>query len=111
MATTLIDQFEVMYSSNKFVPRIWLKSANKFIGQLIFMPNGTNLPADVKTSDGSVNLYYHLDDFENAQELLETEKTVYLLFNGTGPGNENGILTAAEPVGAGIEIKTAAATA
>jgi hypothetical protein len=24
---------------------------------------------------------------------------MYLLFNGTGPGNENGILTAAEQVG------------
>ena len=40
MAITKIDEYEVMYSANACVPRIWLKSTNKFIGQLIFKPNG-----------------------------------------------------------------------
>jgi hypothetical protein len=107
MATTRIDQFEVMYSSNTFVPRIWLLSGGKFIGQLIFYPNGKPLPVDTKTASGQVNVYYHLDDFENVHQLLETEKDVFLLFAGSGPGNENGILTTTEPAGSGIEVKAA----
>jgi hypothetical protein len=108
MATTRIDQFEVMYSANSFAPRIWLLSAGKFIGQLIFFPNGSTLPPDAKLPNGQVNIYYHLDDFENAHQLLETEKEVYLLFSGSGSGNENGILTSAEPAGSGIEVSKAA---
>lgn len=108
MATTRIDQFEVMYSSNTFVPRIWLLNAGKFIGQLIFFPDGKALPPDTMVK-GQVNLYYHLEDFENVHQLLETEKDVFLLFSGSGPGFENGILTAAEPAGSGIEISKAAA--
>lgn len=107
MATTRIDQFEVMYSANTFVPRIWLIGAGKFIGQLIFFPDGKALPADTQVS-GQVNLYYHLEDFENVHQLLENEKDIFLLFSGSGPGFENGILTTAEPAGAGIEVAKAA---
>lgn len=106
-----IDEFEVMYSANTFVPRIWLKGAGKFLGQLIFFPDGRQLPADTKRPDGQVDIYYHLEDFHNVLDLLETEKNVYLEFCGSGAGNENGILTAAEPVGSGIEVKPAAAHA
>jgi hypothetical protein len=70
----------------------------KFIGQLIFMPDGSALPPDGQ-SGGQVNLYYHLEDFENAFAVLSEEKVVYLLFNGSGPGFENGIQTSAEPLG------------
>lgn len=108
MAITRIDQFEVMYSSNTFVPRIWLLNAGKFIGQLIFYPDGKALPPDKQRPDKTVDLYYHLEDFENLRDLLETEKNLNLLFVGSGPGNENGILTATEPAGAGIEVKIAA---
>ena len=99
MAVTAIDDYEVMYSSTPFVPRIWLISQGNFIGQLIFMPDGTPLPGDTPG-----NLYYHLEDFENLLGILATDKPTYLLFVGTGPGNENGILTAAEPVGEGVTI-------
>jgi len=99
MALTAIDNYEVMYSSAPFVPRIWLISQGKFIGQLIFMPDGSPLPGDTPG-----NLYYHLEDFENLLEVLASDKPAYLLFAGTGPGNENGILTAPEPVGAGVSI-------
>ncbi len=109
MATTRIDQYEVMYSSNTFVPPIWLLNAGKFIGQLIFYPDGKKLPPDTKRTNGTIDLFYHLEDFENIVEMLETEKNVHLLFVGSGPGNENGILTAAEPVGTGIEVAIAAA--
>jgi hypothetical protein len=94
MAITAIDQYEVMYSANTFAPRIWLKAADNFIGQLIFLPDGSPLPAD---SPG--NLYYHLEDFENLLALLASDKPAYLLFAGAGPGFENGILTVPEPVG------------
>jgi hypothetical protein len=99
MAVTLIDDYEVMYSSTPFVPRIWLISQGDFIGQLIFLPDGTSLPGDTPG-----NLYYHLEDFENLLGILATDKPSYLLFVGTGPGNENGILTAPEPVGEGVSI-------
>jgi hypothetical protein len=105
--TTRIDQFEVMYSANTFVPRIWLLSAGKFIGQLIFYPDGKPLPVDTKAANGQVSIYYHLEDFENVHQLLETEKEVFLLFAGSGPGFENGILTTTEPAGSGIEVKAA----
>ena len=100
MALTKIDAYEVMYSANTFVPRIWLKAGGKYIGQLIFKPNGSALPAD-NTSSGQVNLYYHLDDYQNAIDLLRNEAPVYLLFSGSGGGFENGIKTTEEVVGEG----------
>lgn len=106
--TTHIDQFEVMYSSNTFVPRIWLLNSGKFIGQLIFMPDGKPLPVDNKVKD-QVNLYFHLEDFQNVRDMLETEKNVFLLFSGSGAGFENGILTTKEPVGTGLEVSKAVA--
>jgi hypothetical protein len=92
LALIQIEQYEVMYSANKFSPRIWLKVGNKFIGQLIFKPNGTALPADTKTS-----IYYHLDDFQNTIDILRNEKPVYLLWSA--PNAENGIKTTPETFG------------
>ena len=96
MPVTMIEQYEVMYSANAFAPRIWLKGGGKYIGQLVFKPDGAALPPDSATS-----LYYHLEDFENALNLFQNEKPMYLLFSGSGPGYENGIKTTAEPVGEG----------
>ena len=96
MPFTMIDEYEVMYSANTFAPRLWLKNGGDFIGQLVFMPNGASLPAD-----SSASLYYHLDDFANALDLLRNEKPMYLLFSGTGTGYENGIKTTPEEVGEG----------
>ena len=100
MAFTQIDSFEVMYSANTFPPRIWLKQGNNFIGQLIFMPDGSALPADNMNAD-QVNLYYHLENFQNVMELFRNESTLYLLYSGSGGGFENGILTAQDAVGVG----------
>jgi hypothetical protein len=98
VTTTKIDEYEVMYSSNKFQPRIWLKSAGKYIGQLIFQPNAATLSLD-SISGGQFNLYYHLDDFQNCIDLLRNEKPMYLLWAGVGAGNENAIKTMGETVG------------
>lgn len=100
MALTKIDEYEVMYAANTFAPRIWLKSSGKFIGQLIFKPNGSPLPPD-NMAGAQVNLYYHLDNFENTIDLLRNEKPMYLLYSGSGGGFENGIKTTAEAVGEG----------
>jgi hypothetical protein len=100
MSSTRVDAYEVFYSANAFSPRIGLKNAGVFIGQMIFKPNGTTLPPDA-SSNGQVQLYYHLDDFQNAIDLLRNEKPIYLFFNGTGGGAENGIKTMAEKVGEG----------
>jgi hypothetical protein len=96
LATIKIDEYEVMYSSNKFPPRIWLKSAGKYIGQLIFQPNGSTLSSNALVGT-QYNMYYHLDDFQNCIDLLRNEKPMYLLWNG--PTSENGIKTMAEIVG------------
>ncbi len=98
VTTTKIDEYEVMYSANKFPPRIWLKAAGKYIGQLIFMANGAALPPDAMVGT-QANLYYHLDDFENCVDLLRNERPMYLLWVGSGAGNENAIKTLAETVG------------
>ena len=85
-----------MYSANKFPPRIWLKRAGKFIGQLIFKADGTALPSD-SIAGGQVNIYYHLQDFANTIDMLRNEKPMYLLW--AGPTGENGVKTTPEPVG------------
>ena len=85
MATvTKIDQYEIMYSANKFPPRIWLYGGGKPLGQLIFMPGGTVLPKDIMS---------------NNQANLRGDKTLYLLWAGSGPGFENGIQTAQHILG------------
>jgi hypothetical protein len=94
MAVTKIDEYEVMYSANTFPPRVWLKGGGRFIGQLVFMPNGAALPADSATS-----LYYHMEDLLPVLDLLRNEKPMYLMFSGSGGGFENGIKTTAEPIG------------
>jgi hypothetical protein len=81
-----------------------LKSAGNYIGMMVFLPNGTTLPADTVTK-GQVVLYYHLDHYHNAIDLLRNEKPMYLFYNGSGPGFENGIKTMIEKVGEG-EIAT-----
>ncbi len=96
--TTKIDEYEVMYSSNKFPPRIWLKTAGKYFGQLIFKVDGTALPADAMTGT-QVNIYYHVQDFANIMDMLRNEKPMYLLW--MGPTAENGVKTTAELVGEG----------
>ena len=98
MALTKIDEYEVMYSSNSFFPRIWLKNTGKYIGQLIFQPDGSALPAD-NSSGGQVNIYSHLQQYAHCIDLLRNEKPMYLLYSGSGGGFENGIKTTPEPVG------------
>jgi hypothetical protein len=98
MALTQIDEYEVMYSGNTFAPRIWLKNAGKYIGQLIFQPDGTTLPADTSVH-GQVNIYYHLQSYPHCVDLLRNEKPMYLLYVDNGA--ENGIKTTAEAVGEG----------
>ncbi len=100
MSLTKIDSYEVIYSANSFVPRIGLKGGGKYIGQLIFKPNGATLPADSMINN-QAQLYYHLDDFHNAVDLLRNESPIYLLYSGSGGGFENGIKTTEETVGEG----------
>jgi hypothetical protein len=97
MSLTAIDHYWVQYSANSFPPRIGLQNKGTLFGQLVFMPNGSALPPDGITN-GQIQLYYHQADFANILTILQKEKTVYLLYNGSGPGFENGIQTT-EPAG------------
>ena len=101
MATQMrIDAYEVLYSANDFPPRIALKNAGNYVGQMIFAANGAALPADTVVNN-QVQLHYHLDDFQNAIDLLRNEKPIYMYYNGSGGGFENGIRTMSEKVGEG----------
>ena len=66
----------------------------------IFLPNGAALPADTVVNK-QAQLHYHLDDFRNAIDLLRYEKPIYMFYNGSGGGFENGIRTMSEKVGEG----------
>ena len=102
MPFTPIEKFEVIYSANTFVPRIGLMNSGKFVAQLLFLPDGKPLPPD-GIINGQINLYYHVEDFDNVIELLRDETPVYLLYSGSGPGFENAITTSPEPVGQGVK--------
>lgn len=95
-----IESYVVMYSANHFPPRIWLRGAGGPLGQLVFEPNGKALEEDHETGGGQVSIYYHLDDFQNVIRLLDGKVPVYLLYSGSGGGNENGIQTASQAVAA-----------
>lgn len=98
MPVTKIEQYEVMYSANKFPPRIWMFAGGKPIGQLIFMPDGSTLPPDT-IKNAQVNLYYHLENLETMLTLFRGDKTLYVLWAGSGPGFENGIQTSQHILG------------
>ena len=99
MATvTKIDRYEIMYSSNRFSPRIWLWGGGKALGQLIFEPDGSSLPQDTMANN-LVSLYYHLENLETLITLFRGERTLYLLWAGSGPGFQNGIQTAEQVLG------------
>jgi hypothetical protein len=95
-----VDAYEVLYSSNTFGPRIALKNAGNYIGQLLFLPSGATLPADTVVNK-QAQLYYHVEDFANVVDLLRNEKPMYMYYNGSGSGFENGLRTMSERVGEG----------
>lgn len=99
MPLTQIDKYEIMYSANTYFPRIWLKNNGKYIGQLIFYPNGELLPQDNLINGQEAQVFYHLDDFQNAIDLLRNESPMFLLYEGTGA--ENGLRSFEEQVGEG----------
>ena len=100
MSLTNIDKYEVMYSANSFAPRIWLQNGGNYIGQLVFHPDGAALPDDGPTSSNP-SLHYHLENFAHAIDLLRNEGPVWLLYNGSGGGFENGLKTGSERTGEG----------
>jgi hypothetical protein len=104
MPQVRVDAYEVLYSANSFSPRIALKNAGNYIGQLLFLPNGSTLPADTVVNK-QAQLHYHLDDFRNVVDLLRNEKPIYMYYNGSGSGFENGIRTMSERVGEGEIIQ------
>lgn len=84
-----IEEYIVTYPANKRTPTIKLVAGSgEFVGELVFMPNGTTLPADTETQ-----AHYHLADFANVLDLLRNERPIYYIHNGPGDDNANGIQT------------------
>lgn len=100
MPSTKIEKYHVIYSANQFSRRIGLMAGTAYIGQLVFHANGTTLPQDGMNGT-QPQLHYHLEDFQNALDLLRNEKPVYLLYSGSGGGFENALVTDPETVGEG----------
>lgn len=100
MQQTRINSYQVMYSANRFPPRIWLQGEAGPIGQLVFHANGETLPED-SIHGTAPSLHYHLDDFHNALDVLRNEGPIWLLFSGSGGSNENGLRTDPERTGEG----------
>lgn len=100
MPTTRIESYHVIYSANQFARRIGLLAGGAYIGQMVFHPDGATLPSDGLLGN-QPQLHYHLADFENAIDLLRNEQPMYLLYNGSGGGFENAIVSEQEPVGEG----------
>ena len=113
--TMNIDNYSISYNDFRYPgsPTISLESAsgNSF-GTLIFKPNNEILPGNTTIMTGSpprqnMNLYYHLDDFQNIIDILRNENPVKLLCShfAAPPGNPTdigvGIVTGTEPVGEG----------
>ncbi len=92
MNRTQIEAYQVIYSSGKFWPRIGLLNSGNYFAQLNFKPNGAALPLD-GVVDGQIQLYYHLEDLANILALLRQSTPLYLFYNGSGDGYENGIMT------------------
>ena len=91
-----IEEYIVTYPTNKRTPRISLVvGSGELAGELIFMPNGTTLPADTQSQ-----AHYHLDDFANVLDLLRNERPIYYIHNGPGHDNANGLQTGG-PTGTG----------
>lgn len=95
---TKIDTYTVVYSSGNFHRRIWLYNGGKGIGQLVFVPNNINLPADYEDRAG-VNMHYHRYEFPFIIDVLRNEDPVFLQWNGVG--SENSIKTSEELAGEG----------
>jgi hypothetical protein len=93
-----VEEYEVLYSSNKFVPRILLKSEGKYIGQLIFNTDNTTLPSD-SLENGQLNMYYHMQNFQDIINILRNDKPIFIEFTGTDVNDENCLRTSSEPVG------------
>jgi hypothetical protein len=100
MPVTPIESYQVIYSANQFARRIGLLAGSTYIGQLVFHPDGATLPPDGLLGD-QPQLHYHLADFENAIDLLRNEQPMSLLYNGSGGGFENALISGTEPVGEG----------
>jgi len=98
MQQTRITGYQVMYSANRFPPRIWLHGESGSIGQLVFHANGEVLPEDA-IQGTAPSLHYHLDDFHNALDVLRNEHPVWLLYSGRGGSYENGLRSDRKGVG------------
>lgn len=99
---TKIDTYEVVYFSGQLhdYPRqIRLLNGGKYIGQLLFWPDGQTLPSDGALF-GVVQLCYHESDYQNCIDLLRNENPVYLEWTGSSGPNDIKTLTT-EPVGEG----------
>ncbi|MBA3928180.1 MAG: hypothetical protein C0521_01190 [Xanthomonas sp.] len=89
MPRTQIEKCRVIHSAKTF---------RRCIGPRGLHADGAVLPQD--GSNGTQpQLRYHLDDFQNAIDLLRNEKPVYLLYNGSGSGFGNALVTDPETVG------------
>jgi hypothetical protein len=94
-----VDAYEVLYSANSFPPRIALKNAGNYIGQMIFCQRRGSARRYRREQAGAVAL--PPGRLPERHRPLRYEKPIYMFYNGSGGGFENGIRTMSEKVGEG----------
>ena len=96
MATTLINDYEVMYSAKYFSAEDMVVERGE-VYRAAYLPSGWNGTASGWVVGWAGEFAVHLADFQNCAAILRNEKTVYLLYNGSG--FENGLMTSQEAPG------------
>lgn len=89
MPRTQIEKCRVIHSAKTF---------RRCIGPRGLHADGAVLPQD-GSNDTQPQLHYHLDDFQNAIDLLRNVTPVYLLYNRSRGGFGNALVTDTETVG------------
>lgn len=98
MPRTQIEKCRVIHSAKTFHRCIGPLTGGARIGPRGLHADGAVLPQD--GSNGTQpQLRYHLDDFQNAIDLLRNVTPVYLLYNRSRGGFGNALVTDPETVG------------
>jgi hypothetical protein len=102
--TFAIARYEVSYLGQGITRTIWLADPDgNWFGILGFHPDGSPLPPDAQYGEIRYVNYY-LEDYPNCIDLLRNQPGTFLLWDGPGPGNSNGLITAEEIPDRGVPV-------
>ncbi len=96
---TEFDTYRIYYQSApqySWQSRVYLYNNSSYVGRIMFMKPGIDLPANSEQHDRHV-IHFPTSEFENIMEILRNEKPLYIhVVDSNGIGT---ISTSSEPVG------------